>query len=644
MNILFQFMVVAFTSTQAFAVADPSIWSFIGSDQQPVSDIDQELPAEYSLFKFNRDAFLQSVESSASTANRDIFLPLPNGSLALFQFFDAEVMHPDLASQFSEIKTFAGDGSDNSGDRARFDISPEGFHGQLQLTSGLAYISPLSNDVYIVFYAQNYRPNFTFNCENNENGTMRQLDDAIRPSISYGTTLRTYRFAVATTGEYTAAVGGTKVLALATIVTAVNFINAIYETEVGVRLQLIPNNINIIYTNAASDPYTPASGNTALLAQNQTNTDAVIGSANYDIGHVLHALGGSSNSGSGVATLQSTCRSTSKARGVTTASRIGLLPMNPFFYRIFIHELGHQFGAQHSYNSSCGGNRSDPSAYEPGGGSTIMSYAGGCSPYNVQTLADTYFHRISLEQIAAFRAGFGSTCGVLTNTLNAVPTAEAGLNYVIPRLTPFVLTGVGTDANLLNILTYTWEQYNNEIAPMPPLATSTVGPNFRSFLPTTSPSRYFPRLADVRANVSPIWEVLPSVGRTMNFSLVVRDGVGGAASDNMSVTVNAASGPFLVRSPNGGESVAGNVVVAWAPANTAAPPVNAPLVDILLSIDNGQTFPIMLANNTPNDGTQTVSMPRILTTSARVQVRAEGNIFYDMSNGPFSIRLIANEE
>jgi hypothetical protein len=201
---------------------------------------------------------------------------------------------------------------------------------------------------------------------------------------------------------------------------------------------------------------------------------------------------------------------------------------------------------------------------------------------------------------------------------------------------PFLLTGAGTDINA-NTLTYTWEQYDRELAPMPPLATSTIGPNFRSFLPSTSPSRSFPRLADVLANIAPTWEVLPSVTRTLNFSLVVRDGVGGARSDNTTVTVSSTSGPFVVISPNGGESRRALITVSWNPANSNLAPVNTALVDILLSTNNGASFPTVLADNTPNDGSQSVTLPALSTSQARIQIRAEGNIFYDVSNGPFTI-------
>lgn len=626
-------------ASTSFAAKPDTIWTPVEKTDDVLATLGGiELPSEYHLFFLDSDGLERTTDPGA--ARREIEIPSADGKRQWFSFTDSQVMEPDLAQHHRGIRTFAGVELDKGIEHIRFDIGPSGFHAQIQTENGLAYISPLVGNLYLVFFAKHYKPRHDFTCDDTPRIDDDLIDQPLVPSINYGTIRRTYRLAVAATGEFTAAVGGTKILALNAIVTAVNFVNGIYEREVGVRFQLVANNANIIYTNAGTDPYTPASGNSTLLTQNQTNITSVIGTANFDIGHLVHNLGNTGNSGSGVATLSSVCRSTTKARGVTTASRVGTIPMNPFFYRVLIHELGHQFSAHHSYNSSCNGNRTDATAYEPGGGSTIMSYAGGCSPYNVQTLADTYFHRISLEEIATFLTGTGATCGTVTNTGNTPPVVEAGINYSIPRSTPFILTATASDPNL-NLLTYSWEQYDREIATMPPLPTSTVGPNYRSFTPVVQSSRYFPRFPDVIANASPTWEVLSSVGRTLNFSLVVRDGVGGAVSDNMVVTVANNSGPFVVTAPNGGGLLSGTTTVTWNVANTTAAPVSTALVDILLSIDNGNTFPIMLVNNTPNDGSQTILLPSLISNLARIQVRAEGNIFYDVSNSPFSIGLIA---
>ena len=58
--------------------------------------------------------------------------------------------------------------------------------------------------------------------------------------------------------------------------------------------------------------------------------------------------------------------------------------------------MGHQFGADHTQNNDC--NRASTASMEPGSASTIMGYAGICSP-NVQNSSDAYFHAISIEEM-----------------------------------------------------------------------------------------------------------------------------------------------------------------------------------------------------------------------------------------------------
>jgi len=375
-----------------------------------------------------------------------------------------------------------------------------------------------------------------------------------------------------------------------------------------------------------------------MLDENQTNIDAIIGTANYDIGHVFSTGGG------GIASLNSPCTN-AKAQGVTGQS----FPVGDAFDIDFVaHEMGHQFGATHTFNGdtgSCSGNRTSSTAVEPGSGSTIMAYAGICFPQNVQQHSDAYFHIVSIQQMfnnISVGAGNCAAISTLTNNPN-VPVVNAGTDVVIPKSTPFKLTAVGSDADN-DALTYTWEQTDTQITAIPPSATATGGAVFRSISPTTSPTRYFPILSTILAGqTANTWEVVPSVSRTLNFDVTVRDNViggGQTAKDSKVVTVESTAGPFVVTSQNTSTNVdiGSTQTVTWDVANTNVAPVSCNFVDILLSTDGGLTFPISLVSNIPNSGSYDVLIPNAPTTMARIMVASVNNVFFNVNASNFTIQ------
>jgi subtilisin-like proprotein convertase family protein len=580
--------------------------------------------------------------TAADQGGVEITLPMPDGSFERFRVVEAPVMHPDLQKKYPSIRSYAGVGLDDPAAYFRGDFTLRGFHGMIRSPEhSTVYIDPYAfGDLvhYQVYYRRDFSKSDPWECHFDDVNP----EQAAQPAPAFAESIlagdcqkRTYTLALSCTGEYAAFHGGTTALVLSAYTTTMARVNGVFEQDASVTMMLHPNTNLLIYLTAATDPFTNGNGS-AMLTQNQTTCDNIIGNANYDIGHVF------STGGSGVAYLGAVCTNNSKAGGVTgQTSPIG----DPFDIDYVAHEMGHQFGGNHTQNNDC--NRSSATAMEPGSASTIMGYAGICAP-NVQNNSDDYFHAISLQEIAAEATsngtGGGNTCS--TNaSINNAPTANGGLDYTIPKSTPFVLTGTGTDPNG-HPLTYTWEQMDNAVATMPPVATNTGGPAFRSFKGTTNPARYLPRLTDVVNNASPTWEVLPSVARTLNFRLTTRDnflGGGCTAEDNMVVTVNGTAGPFLVTAPNTAVSYAGNSTqtVTWDVASTNLAPINCANVDILMSVDGGLTYPHTLTTATPNDGTQTVIIPQVTTTTARIMVRANGNIFYDISNTNFTVAGVA---
>ncbi len=612
----------------------------------------QIIPQQYQTLRLNvaqmktllAEAPLWHTEAAEKKAVYLTF-PMPDGSFQEFRIVEAPVMHPDLAKKYPMIKSYAGTGMDDPSAYARFDFTQRGFHAMiLGGENGDVFIDPYSTadiEHYISYFKRDFFKDSAWECvfdEVNKGAGKIPLEPF---SKAGDCKLRTYTLALACTGEYATFHGGTVPLVAAAMNTSMTRVNGVFELDASVHMTLHPNNDLLIFLNASSDPYTNNNGST-MLGQNQTTCDNVIGNANYDIGHVFSTGGG------GVAYLGCVCNSSNKAGGVTgQSSPIG----DPFDIDYVAHEMGHQYGANHTQNNNC--NRNNATAMEPGSASTIMGYAGICAP-NIQPHSDDYFHAISLQEIAAevtsgTNGGSGSGGNVCSTntTINNPPTAAAGSDYTIPKSTPFVLTGTGTDPDGGQVLKYCWEQMDFAVATMPPNQNNTGGPTFRSWKQVLSPSRYFPKLDSLVANDPMTWEVLPAVGRTLNFRFTVRDnfaGGGCTAEDNMIVTVNGTAGPFVVTAPNTAVNwpALSQQTVTWDVAGTTAAPVSCANVDILLSTDGGFTYPITLATATPNDGSQTINLPSNTSTTARIMVRGNGNIFFDISDVNFTISLPAN--
>ena len=582
---------------------------------------------------------------SASTPI-EVELPLPEGGFETFSVYAATVMSAELAAKFPDIRTFAGVSIRNPSTKLRLDHTPAGLHAQVLGLDIRWHIDPLSsssNTRYRSYNAKSMnRSGRGFQCllENQTSAGTRALapnQQQRAVARSSGDTLRTYRLAVATTGEYGLFHGGTVGSALAAVVTTINRVVGIYQQELAIELVLVADNNKIIFTDPDVDPFDGNADSDVLIYESQEVIDETIGSSNYDIGHTFSTGAG------GVAVLGAACNAGIKARGVTgRATPQG----DPFDVDFVAHEIGHQFGGSHTFNGSngnCrGGNRVPSAAYEPGSGSTIQAYAGICGADNLQNNSDPIFHSASFDEIIAHaNAASNANCGTSTATGNTPPSVEAGPDFTIPHSTPFLLEGFASDTDG-DTLTYLWEQ--RDLGSQQSLAAPDDGliPLFRVFTPTLSPIRFLPRLSSLASGVSSTSEKLPTQPRTMDWRLTVRDtsaGGGGVNSDNMTVEV-VATGPFALVSPNGGETVSGDQLVSWDVASTNAIPVNASHVEFFLSTDGGQSFDLSAPLNVAvNDGSATVSFPPALSSSTvRLMIKAQDNIFFDVSDSDFTVK------
>lgn len=594
---------------------------------------------------------LSVTKSRFEAPKSNIIVAFPNaaGVMENFSIFESSNMDAVLAAKYPEIKSYVGQGVEDATATIYFSISPLGLQSMvLYADKSATFIEAYTKDLsaYAVYKKSDTMASLNpFDCMVIATAKKELLNSndelALRPNADDGN-LRNFRLAMSVTGEYTAYFGGTKALALAAINNTMTRVNGVFEKDFGVHMNLIANNDVIIYTSASTDPYSVATTGAggAWNQELQTNLTNVIGSANYDVGHLFGASGGGGNAGCIGCVCKNPTASVPLGKGSGYTSPNDAIPTGDNFDIDYVaHELGHQFGANHTFTHS---NEGTGAQMEPGSGSTIMGYAGitGATT-DVQPHSDAYFHAFSIQQVTNYVKT--TTCQTTTVTGNAIPTANAGLDYTIPKGTPFLLTGAATDSDG-DILTYDWEQMNTGTSTSTiPSATRTTGPAFRSINPSTNPSRYFPRISTVLTGATSWkWEIVPTVARTMNFRLTVRDNrAGGPAnnSDDMVVTVNATAGPFTVSAPNTAVSYLGGSTqtVTWAVAGTTANGVNTANVDILLSTDGGATYPITLLAATPNDGSQAVTIPNTTGTTNRIMVKGTNHIFFDVSNTNFSI-------
>ncbi|MGI8437666.1 MAG: reprolysin-like metallopeptidase, partial [Chthoniobacterales bacterium] len=554
----------------------------------------------------------------------ELTVPLPDGSLARFIVQESPVMEPKLAAKYPEIKTYIGQGVDDPTATVRFDLTPTGFHAMILSSNGQVFIDPYWRDsdaTYVSYYKRDYVADKPFAClVQNEAKEESKGTSPPAPARPTGASLRKYRLALACTAEYAAAVCSpnqpTVAQTLAAMVTSVNRVSAVYERDFAIRFLLIGNTDSLIFLDVATEPYTNSDGST-MLGQNQTTIDNIIGSANYDFGHVFSTGGG------GVAYLGVICGS-SKAGGVTgTSNPLG----DPYDIDYVAHEMGHQFGADHPFNStvgSCGGgNRNASTAYEVGSGVSIMAYAGICGNTDLAPHSDDYFHTASYTEIDNYTStGGGNACPTTVGTGNNPPVLGSLGTFTIPANTPFALTDSVTDADS-DTLTYDWEEYDLGAAQTTQNPSGSIDyPIFRSYEPTLSPTRYFPSLTYIlnNANVPPATnasgyatgETLPGIARTMTFRLTARDnhpGGGGSNWTSTTVTTFVTGSAFAVTSPNTLVTFAGGSqqTVTWDVAGSDANGINCANVKISLSTDGGNTFPTVLASSVPNIGSALVT-------------------------------------
>ncbi len=609
---------------------------------------DRNIPTSAKIFSFDLNE-LQSQLANAplrgsynGISNTVIIIPDATGNMLRYAVEEAPVFAPELQAKYPEIRAYAAYGIDDKSAYLRFTVSP--YNG----LNGIVLAGDRSETIIIESAPQNTSKAIIFN--RSERTTIKMpfecsTDDqftstedkftANRIQAADDSILRTFDLAMSVTGEYSAFHGGTLPLVNAAIATTIARNNSIFEIDFAVTLVLIASNDNVVYLDGATDPYNSTSdANYNSVLQSTLTTQ--IGEANYDIGHLMGGIGNNGNAGC----IGCICVNGSKGSGYTTSTN----PIGDTFDVDYVaHEFGHQFGANHTFTHSSEG--AGVAQMEPGSGSTIMSYAGITGATDVQPNVDPYFHAISIDQITTHAKS--RTCDVETATGNNIPVVNAGANITLPIGTPFFLSGSATDGDGADVLTYCWEQYNEENAANAypdPAAANNNRPLFRSYNPTTSTDRTFPKLEDLLANGvnGNVWEKVPTVGRTADFRLTVRDNRAGGAGnsfDDMLVTWDATRGPFEITSQatSGVSWTSGTTEnITWNVNNTDVM-TGASNVDILLSTDGGLTYPTALASNVSNNGAATITVPNNPAPYCRIMIKPTGAQFFAINTVDFAI-------
>ncbi|AHX60135.1 reprolysin-like metallopeptidase [Aeromonas media] len=556
-------------------------------------------------------------------------LPLPDGKEVTFSLQPYDLLPADLAAKYPGIRTFKGHDEANPVETGRVDLGPQGFHAMFSHQGRMVFVDPLRNgEGYAVYYQQDAHSRLE---EEADRVIGSKAGTLARQVLVDGNERKRYVIAISAAGEYTQYHGGTVEAGLGAITTLLNRVNEVYQRDVAAEFQLASGNDTIIFTDAATDPFfngddPSGSGLSDVDVNMQVQAVAQTqGLGAFDIGHVVNTGGG------GLAGLGVLCTA-DKSAGMTGSSNpVG----DAFFIDYVAHEIGHQFGADHTFNGttgSCGGgNREASQAWEPGSGSSIMAYAGICGEEDLQANSLPYFHSKSIEQMRAHMATV-SSCGTTQSLTNNAPQVAAGNDHVIPANTPFVLKGAGTDLDN-DALSYTWEQIDlgTESFSVASMVDDGSRPLFRFVAPTSVPERTLPSLPSLLTNTLAKGEAWPATNRDLNFRLTARDGKGGVSSDDMKIQVVNTGKAFALTSPLVTPLAAGQTqTIDWDVAGTNAAPINCSKVDLYMTRDEGVNW-TLLAGGQPNSGSASVTIPAGSDGTARLKVACSDNLFFAIS-------------
>lgn len=623
------------------------VWTKVDSSVSGISSFPQQLGEAY--YTLN-NSLLKPTQKGINSNIQTLVLPNEKGEMETFSIVSVPLLSDALSKRYPNIKTYEGRSVIRPEVRVRLSTHPNGINAWLKLVEGPDFfIQTQKGQKNLHFTYLKSKSDFAPSLSCKTEGVL--LKDKVQnfsaKTTSENNVVKIFRIAVATTGEYTSFWGdnddsnGTNVEdAMGALVSSVNRISSVFEDEVKVRLELVSDE-RLIYEDQDTDPF---SGNFAT--ELQSTLDEVMGDSSYDIGHVFDY--GQPDGDAGC--IGCVCVSGKKGQGYSThpfRDIFGGEYRNDYFDLDYAgHEIGHQFGAYHSFSFDTEGTGFNA---EPGSGSTIMAYAGITAEDDVQLHGDPYFHFYSIQNILGVIAT--AECATTESLGTTVFSTNAGSDYYIPIGTAYELDAQQIEQELGT--TYCWEQLDSGQVTSDSFGPYNVSGSLnRSLPPTFDYTRSIPNpeqlisnnLTQVKPTVNDAWETVPLVSRSMEWGLTVRRPFGNAiqvAQDKIKVIADASAGPFEITSQKLANIVlkgGSRETITWNVANTDTAPISVSSVTIYLSTDGGLTFLRTLASDIPNTGTAEVLIPNdINTDEARIKIKAQGGIFFALNSTVFSI-------
>lgn len=626
------------------AYSNTNFWEPVPQSEQPVNQSPTSETSEYDLYKISTSAFKAKLFHAGTSAEKGVEIELPyvNGELTTFVVWETPMMEKGLQAMLPHVKTYTAHAKNDHGITAKLDFTSFGFRAAIYSPTSTYLINPYTDKedlgLYILFDQKSLKNLSPINCTADQFISNLDLPQTNQLLSSRMGIKSVYRIVITTTGEYAQLVttNATVAQTLEVILSTLNRVNGVYERELAVTFNLIANNDVVVFTNPISDPYSCNSETDCLIDEAAHVLDNIVGNDNFDIGHILCTAGG------GLAALNSVCNPERKGMGVSSSS-------GPDDYFVILHEIGHQMGADHVFSSAaggCDGNGNPNTNYEPGSGSTIMSYSGLCAADNIQGAPDNYFNGFSLKQMTTYISGPGG-CGVNTPVNTTVTYELDAETYNVPKFTPYELSSpeaIGPHSTAA--LFYNWEQYENGNYGDDESngSNATEGPIFKSQVPSDQRTRVYPKPNLINDNsYSGPGERLSNVAREVVFRSTARSifqGLGGYKTSENETIINVTNNAqFRVTGPSNNQTwEPGDVkTITWNPGGSNNTPVNSGYVSIYLSLDNGETFPFLIVSNAPNTGSYEYTVHDIGTTEGRIKVQGSGNVFFDLGKGKLTI-------